>query len=122
MAIVEGAEELDRLLDDLISGLHRGIPNATEAAGKVIFDEVQGRSKGSIKNNLALSVSEKRNGAEAVIEVKESAKGGEEHHAVFLEYGTSKMAAQPFMRPGFEAVKGKAVEEFNNQLANDLKG
>lgn len=30
-------------------------------------------------------------------------------YARFVEFGTSKMAARPFMRPAFEAKKGDAV-------------
>lgn len=34
----------------------------------------------------------------------------------FLEFGTSKMAAQPFMRPAFEAKKEAAVEAIGKKL------
>ncbi len=35
----------------------------------------------------------------------------------FLEFGTSKMAAQPFMRPGYENRKLEAVERIREYLA-----
>ena len=35
----------------------------------------------------------------------------------FLEFGTSKMSARPFMRPGFEAKKTEAVERIREYLS-----
>jgi len=35
----------------------------------------------------------------------------------FLEFGTSKMAARPFMRPAFEAQKTTAIDVFRDTLA-----
>lgn len=35
----------------------------------------------------------------------------------FVEFGTSKMAAKPFMRPAFEKMKSQAVERFREYLA-----
>lgn len=35
----------------------------------------------------------------------------------FVEFGTSKMPARPFLRPAFEETKEKAVEVFKSQLA-----
>lgn len=34
----------------------------------------------------------------------------------FHEYGTSKMAAKPYMRPAFEAVKDEAVKAMRKEL------
>ncbi|MCA3183714.1 MAG: hypothetical protein INH13_08850, partial [Cupriavidus sp.] len=43
----------------------------------------------------------------------------------YLEYGTSKMAAQPFLRPGFEAKRkaaAAAVGEVIQKKAKELSG
>ncbi|MFC5524018.1 HK97-gp10 family putative phage morphogenesis protein [Polaromonas jejuensis] len=37
-------------------------------------------------------------------------------YAKFVEFGTSKMAARPFMRPAFEAKKSEAVEAIKAYL------
>lgn len=34
----------------------------------------------------------------------------------FVEFGTTKMAAQPFMRPAFEGMKERAVEKIRDYL------
>lgn len=38
----------------------------------------------------------------------------------FVEFGTSKMPAQPFLRPAFEETKTKAVEMFKTELAKKI--
>jgi HK97 gp10 family phage protein len=38
----------------------------------------------------------------------------------FLEFGTSKMQAKPFMRPAFEAAKEKALQRFEDRLKERL--
>lgn len=38
--------------------------------------------------------------------------GGDAWYWGFVEFGTVKMAAHPFMRPAFEATKNRAVVEF----------
>lgn len=40
-------------------------------------------------------------------------------YGMFVEYGTKKMSAHPFMRPAFEAAKERAVEAFV-QVVRDL--
>jgi HK97 gp10 family phage protein len=42
-------------------------------------------------------------------------------YAHFVEFGTEKQAAQPFMRPAFNESKQKAVDEFTESLAKKLK-
>jgi HK97 gp10 family phage protein len=35
----------------------------------------------------------------------------------FIEFGTTKMSAKPFMRPAFDSTGGQAVETIKNKLA-----
>ena len=50
--------------------------------------------------------------------------GGETYHFRFVEFGTSKMRAQPFLRPAFnnniEAAQSMFVEDFKAQLDKEL--
>jgi HK97 gp10 family phage protein len=38
----------------------------------------------------------------------------------FLEFGTSKLAARPFLRPAFDTMKEKAVEAIRDKLAQSI--
>lgn len=39
----------------------------------------------------------------------------------FVEFGTAKMAARPFLRPAFEANKGRLVAAIKNRIAARIK-
>jgi HK97 gp10 family phage protein len=41
-------------------------------------------------------------------------------HAEYLEFGTSKMAARPFMRPAAMAMRGKIIKELVNAVERGL--
>jgi HK97 gp10 family phage protein len=41
-------------------------------------------------------------------------------YAHFVEFGTSKMAARPFMRPAFESRKAGAVEAIKSYLLSRI--
>lgn len=45
---------------------------------------------------------------------------GDFFYAHFVEYGTSRMAAKPFMRPAFDQNKGRAVDAIKDRIAKRL--
>lgn len=51
---------------------------------------------------------------------KEYVTGGSTFYWRFLEFGTQKMAARPFMRPALEANLGRATDAFINELNKQL--
>lgn len=61
----------------------------------------------------------KRKGADLGVKigVKHSNRGEPLHYAVFLEHGTSEMAAQPFLRVAADTQQTEAI----NRFADDLK-
>ena len=46
---------------------------------------------------------------------------GEAYYWRFLEFGTSKMAAKPFLRPAFESRKNNALEVIQKKLADAIE-
>lgn len=62
-------------------------------------------------------VKQTKSSAETIITFKDK------KHAFFwryIEFGTSKMQAHPFMRPAFEAAKEKALQRFEERLKERL--
>jgi len=53
------------------------------------------------------------------IEVKRKVDAGWRWH--FVEFGTSKMAAHPYLRPGFGRSHRELVEKFKDDLAKRIK-
>jgi HK97 gp10 family phage protein len=45
---------------------------------------------------------------------------GEAYYGMFVELGTAKMPAQPFLRPAFESKKVEAVETFRVEFAKAI--
>ncbi len=114
--------ELDKAINGIIGQLQgSALKDATAAAGEVILKEVQSKAKGSIRNNVTIKTFPRKGGVRSTIQIDESVKGGENHHAVFLEYGTSHMPAQPFMRPAYDAAASRAVEVFASTLTASLE-
>lgn len=94
------------------------------AAAKVIEAEVRARAPvntGTLVASLDKKSSLRQSKASATIQVERSGPEGTEHYAIFQEYGTSKMPAHPFMRPGFEAAKQSALDAAVSTLTNHLK-
>lgn len=46
---------------------------------------------------------------------------GEAYYGMFVELGTAKSPAQPFLRPAFESKKVEAVETFRVELAKGIE-
>jgi HK97 gp10 family phage protein len=46
---------------------------------------------------------------------------GDPYYWRFIEFGTSKMAARPFLRPAFESQKSAALETFRTKLADGVE-
>lgn len=44
------------------------------------------------------------------------------YYGHFVEFGTSKMAARPFLRPAYEAAKGRAEAEMKRVLQEAVNG
>jgi len=43
------------------------------------------------------------------------------YYAGFIEFGTSKMAAQPFMRPAYDQTKNQVVSQIEKGIERELK-
>lgn len=51
---------------------------------------------------------------------KKGDKSQDAYYAYFVEYGTSKMTAKPFLRPAFEAKKEEALQAMVSKLKERL--
>lgn len=113
-----GSKELVRAFQQLArTGVQEHIIAPTlEEAVDLVYRDVESRvpvRTGGLKDTLRKRVS--KTIARITIGNKR------EHHGKFLEFGTSKMPARPFMRPALDgnrrAIEGIAVKHMNRALA-----
>ena len=96
--------DLKRIAD----GLSTGVKSALEAGGKAGLTEAQNKvpvKTGHLKGSLYYTVSESK------LEL-----GGKADYTKFVEFGTYRMPARPFIRPGSEI----ALKEVQNALPRGL--
>ena len=140
---VDGLKELQKALEELPRQIQqKPLRSAVAAGAKVILDEAKNRvpvNTGNLQKSLYRYRSRKMStvGKETYLVGVRKGKGvygdtrlnrrlgrvgrkyttqGEAFYWRFIEFGTSKISARPFLRPAFEAGKGDAVNEIKNRL------
>jgi len=115
-----GLKELDQALQQMAwPAARRALRKGMRQGANVVRDEV--RAKAPVKTgNLRRKIRtrERREDADGLrfaIEIPRSAFYGR-----FIEFGTSKIAARPFMRPAAEAKTEAAVSAMRNALAEAI--
>lgn len=122
---MHGPDELDAALAAVSASLsgasleplvrHALAPTAEHARAHVAVET------GQVRDAIAITGHHTQHSATGSVEVLGSAPGGPAHEAVFLEFGTSKMAAEPFLRPAIAATQGEVAAHITAGLASLLK-
>lgn len=102
-------EQLDQLLREAVQ------PTADHARAHVAVET------GEVRDSIAVTSRHTRTKATASVVVHGSTLGGAAREALFLELGTSKMAAQPFLRAALAATQGEVASTISAGLAGILK-
>ncbi len=120
-----GIDDLDAALERLggaLSGEHlEGLlrqaiqPTAEHARAHVAVQT------GQVRDAIEVTGHHTRTRATASVEVLGSTPGGPAREAIFLEFGTSKMAAEPFLRPALASTQGEVADHIAAGLAGILK-
>lgn len=89
----------------------------TKKAKAVSFQAAQytGREPGMLRDTIRRVNSDKRPG-----NIRVYAGSKKVNYAFFVEYGTAKMHAHPFMRPGFQQVKNNVISRLEAGIAKDV--
>lgn len=119
MENVTGLDELTGSIEELKIRLHESLPQIVLAAANIVFDEINGRiprDTGDLAGHLDETENNPGSASFVTVEIGQSGPGGIEHKGIFLEYGTSKMAARPFFRPGVDASREKVERLLHSQI------
>lgn len=115
---IRGMDEVIARLKALDPAMQAAARDGLEKGGEVMEAKIQagcpvdtGKLKASIKRGPVTG-----GGAKLKVEVKT-----EVDYASYVELGTSKMIARPFMRPGFKASKNAALAPIKAELEAALE-
>jgi HK97 gp10 family phage protein len=125
MADLSGLSELSAAIAAANADLRNRLPEITLGAAAIVEAEIASRAPratGALVASLDESEDSRRNSASTTVQVDDSEQGGVEHYAIFQEYGTSKMPAHPFFRPGVEAARAKVEQMMISELSNVIAG
>lgn len=131
---IKGLKEVSQKLKKLPKNIrNRHVGKALRAGGKLVRDEARLHAPvatGLVRKNVAMRTSTgARAGRNADVKVRIgiiSDKTGREtgtdaFYWRFHEFGTSKMPAQPFLRPAFEGKKGQVLNTIVRQLRTGIR-
>ena len=125
---LRGADELLKGLQELEPAIAKKIlRSAMRQAAKPILDEAKRRVPvltGELRKSLKIRALKRNNKGRigVVISTEKGFFKGETFYGAFLEFGTKKMPAKPFIRPAFEANKARAVRIVEQALKLGLDG
>lgn len=147
---VTGLKELGQALENLgrktknklgAKAMRKGgaiIRDQARANAPILKEKVPHRKRGTLKKNIVASTKPQKDGSvrtiifvrslknSKVLEFKgKTGKGGtynpnDPFYWRFVEFGTSKMPAQPFLQPAFSTKKEQASREIITTLRDDI--
>ena len=122
-------------LDNITSVAEKAVRPAAQSGAQVFYDEVKQRvpvsakphksgkktySPGTLRKAIYQAFADKESGdGKALYRI--SWNKTHAFYGRFVEFGTSKMAARPFLRPAYDAARAKAVKAVQERMAVELK-
>lgn len=125
-----GGKELENALKQLPkatgkSVLRRALRNAAKPTALVAESLAPrgptGNLQASIEITTRLKKSQQRGGKFPGVEVYVGASTPTGSHAHLIEFGTVKMAAQPFLRPAWDSTKQKVLDAISDEIWKALR-
>lgn len=132
---VDGLRELGERMKGLSEQMNNRIARAATAAGAVVIRNAAQQKApvdtGNLKKNIIvkrLPKGESSLTSEHIVTVrqgkltaKQKDKGLQDaYYGKFVEYGTAKMPARPYLRPAYDQNKEKAVQAIKDRIEKRL--
>jgi HK97 gp10 family phage protein len=108
---IEGIPELEKALADKTSEMHGQLVEAVEEAARAVRDDARQlvpRDTGTLHDGIGYTT----DGPTAEVGVLDSTL----HYGAFVEFGTSKMPARPFMAPAGELERARFVKRLKDAV------
>lgn len=125
---IEGLEELLKALDQFPKNLQKkALRPALREGAKVIHKQAKRFvpvDEGDLKRSLKVRAAKRNRKGIVAVNVQTSSEAnvfsGEQFYGAFVEFGTSKTPAQPFLRPALDTSATEAKEAVADKLAQQI--
>lgn len=122
-------------LDHITSAAHNAARPAAQAGAQVFYDEVRARvpvsakphksgkktyTPGTLRRAVYQAFVQDESGADRAT-YRISWNKSHAFYGRFVEFGTAKTAANPFLRPAYDAAQPRAISAVNAVLAAEIK-
>lgn len=122
-------------LDAITKAADNAARPAAQAGAQVFYDELRARvpisakphksgkktyNPGTLRNAIYQAYAEKESG-ESKATYRISWNKSQAFYGRFLEFGTSNMAAKPFLRPAYDAAQQKALQSVKVRMFAEVK-
>ncbi|MEA1961277.1 MAG: HK97-gp10 family putative phage morphogenesis protein [Bacillota bacterium] len=118
---IKGADKAIKLLEEMGAAASEVLEKATEAGGQIVLEDARTRCPevtGALKASLHMEQAKSKK-PEIKQEVKIS-PGKQEYYGTFVELGTTRQEAQPFLRPAVDKNKEQIGKAVNREILRAL--
>lgn len=128
---VKGLAEVEQGLREIGRDVGRkGLIRSTSAGARVIRDKARSlapKKTGKLRKNIVVQkfrkTKNKNQESRHIVTIRKKGKASDPQNAYygfFVEYGTSKQAPQPFMRPAYESKREAAADAVIDSLEKTI--
>ena len=123
-------------LDGITKAAEQGVRPAAQAGAEVFYQEVKQRvpvsakahstkgkkqtfTPGTLRKAIYQAFADKESG-DGKASYRISWNKSHAFYGRFVEFGTSRMAAKPFLRPAYDAARAKALQAVQERMAEEV--
>ena len=124
-------------LDIITKAAKEGVRPAAQAGAQVFYEEVKQRvpvsakahstkgkkqtfTPGTLRKAIYQAFADKESG-DGKASYRISWNKSHAFYGRFVEFGTSRMAAKPFLRPAYDAARAKALQAVQERMAEEVR-
>ena len=124
-------------LDNITKAAEQGVRPAAQAGAEVFYQEVKQRvpvsakahstkgkkqtfTPGTLRKAIYQAFADKESG-DGKASYRISWNKSHAFYGRFVEFGTSRMAAKPFLRPAYDAARAKALQAVQERMAVEVR-
>jgi len=123
---LEGVDEILNRLQQIGNNISRLENRALKNAAQPVLDDAKSSNSfndrsGNLRKGLKISNIKNKEGVKYVLVGVDKSDNSKIYYGKFLEFGTSKMSAKPFMQPAYEKNKDNIQKTIAETLKEGLK-